>query len=534
MSNSNSEKKPNHTRTIVAIKTQILSKHLCVSIMTVNNTQSIDADSSSETRSVFFCPKSPDFIWDLSHTTSLKIILAVITIACPVTILLNLLVIIAVKTRRELKKNSNILLSSLAVADLLVGAVSMPLSITLDALILREILFKDIVCTINTITEFVLFTLFGASFFHLVLIAWERYIAVVKWMKYKVIVTKESIKKYAAVAWLSAFLTFLPILIMEAVRVRYEVMLAVDVIVSTFWVVCFLFIIYCYVKVYLCVRKHNRTQIRSVNSLVRSKFEAKLAYTTFCLTLVVGISGIPTIIVYLYGRVSPMFRESSIFRWADTMLQLNSLVNPLLYFYRNRQLRKAALELLRCRKPQRIQPVVRMRRRRYSVASPGDGELQIVQEGPHLIRPAPCDAVMCSDTVRQESNDTVKERPMVAPTKTANEKVFTQQRNKHVVTVQIEKAPRKKGITVLPKDTTELWSSRHRMVGKIERSTSLNENSFVTLANCHQIASERNFKRSRSLPMLSTNLNTLDNKLTVAELSKEKEPAWNSYEDTKL
>ena len=32
--------------------------------------------------------------------------------------------------------------------------------------------------------------------------------------------------------------------------------------------------------------------------------------------------------------------------WAMTLVQLNSLANPILYCYRNRQLRKATLELL--------------------------------------------------------------------------------------------------------------------------------------------------------------------------------------------
>ena len=105
--------------------------------MTVKSTESL-ANSSNESRSVFYCPESPQFIWDLHHITSFKIIVAITTIACPVTILLNLLVIIAVKTRRELKKISNILLSSVALTDLLVGAVSMPLSITLDTLVIQE------------------------------------------------------------------------------------------------------------------------------------------------------------------------------------------------------------------------------------------------------------------------------------------------------------------------------------------------------------------------------------------------------------
>ena len=84
--------------------------------MSVKDTESL-SNSSNETRSVFYCRESPQYISDLNHTTSFKIAVAITAIACPVTILLNLLVMIAVKKRRELKKNSNILLSSVALAD---------------------------------------------------------------------------------------------------------------------------------------------------------------------------------------------------------------------------------------------------------------------------------------------------------------------------------------------------------------------------------------------------------------------------------
>ena len=95
----------------------------------------------------------------LNHTTSFKIIVVITTIACPVTIELNLLGIIAVKTRRELKKNSNILLSSVALADLLVGAVSMPLSITLDTLVNERVLDVDIICAIDSTSAYVMYTI---------------------------------------------------------------------------------------------------------------------------------------------------------------------------------------------------------------------------------------------------------------------------------------------------------------------------------------------------------------------------------------
>ena len=156
--------------------------------MTVKNTESL-GNSSSESRSVFYCPEAPRYFLALNHRTSFKIIVAITTIACPVTILLNLLVIIAVKTRRELKKNSNILLSSVALVDLLVGAVSMPLSIALDALVIQRVLVSDVICTMLFIRASVLYTACSASFLNLLLIAWGRYVAIAKWIEYKSIVT---------------------------------------------------------------------------------------------------------------------------------------------------------------------------------------------------------------------------------------------------------------------------------------------------------------------------------------------------------
>ena len=292
--------------------------------MTVINTESV-TNSSTETRSGLFCREWPQFIWDINHKTSFRIIVAITTIACPVTILLNLLVIIAVKTRRELKKNSNILLSSVALADLLVGAVSMPLSITLDALVIQPVLVADVICKMPFISASVLYTLCGASFFHLLLIAWERYVAVAKCTEYKAIVTRSRLNKYTRVAWLLTVLMIVPLVIIEAVSVRYEIKLVVDVIMGIFLFVCISLIAYFYVKAYLAVRNWNRTRIRPVNVLVKEKIESKVAFTTFWLTVFVAVSGVPILVVNLFHEASPVFRQISTIRWAETILQLNSV-----------------------------------------------------------------------------------------------------------------------------------------------------------------------------------------------------------------
>ena len=382
--------------------------------MIMKNAESL-ANSSNETRSVFYCPQSPQFIWDINHTTSFKITVAITTIACPVTILLNLLVIIAVKTRRELQKNSNILLTNLALADLLVGAVSMPLTITLDALVIQRILVVDITCTINFIIASVMYTICGASILHLLLIAWERYVAVAKWMEYKAIVTRDRVNKYTRVTWLWTVPMVVPLVILVASSVRYEIVLVVNVIVSIFWFVCLSLIAYLYVKTYLAVRKWNLTQIRPVNVLVQGKAQSKIALTTFWLTVFVGVAGVPILVVYFFQGGLPFLRQIFIVRWAETILQFNSLFNPLLYWYRNRRLREATLELLRCRHRPAARTARHIRQRRSSVASLDIKKLKNEERGARLLRSESVGAMMSLSTSRSRRNEAVKERPMSVP-----------------------------------------------------------------------------------------------------------------------
>ena len=421
--------------------------------MTVKNTVESLANSSDETRSVFHCPESPQFIWDLNHTTSLKIIVAITAIACPVTVLLNLFVIIAVKTRRELKANSNILLSSVALIDLSVGAVSMPLSILLHSLVIHRDLDVDIICTIGIIGASVMYTICGASLLHLLLIAWERYLAVAKWKDYKAIVTRGRINKYTRVAWLLAVLIVLQLAVIESARVRYDIILVVDVILSIFWFICLLLIAYLYARAYLAVRNWNRTRICPVNVLVEGKLESKFAYTTFWLTIFFAVSGFPCVIVYLFRGVSPFFRQVSTLRWAETILQLNSLFNPLLYWYRTRRLRKHTLEMLRCRKITTERTASHIRQRFPSVTPQDDEKFQSEKKRPRILRSKSLGAVMCSDTFgQQRSSKAVKE----TPTSVARDEKVTRQRNQLIVTVQIENAPGGERQSGQQENTTEL------------------------------------------------------------------------------
>ena len=67
-----------------------------------------------------------------AYVVSFVFIIAPVIVCCPLTVVLNLLVIFSVKTKpRRLQTVSNIVLGCLAVTDVLLGAIGMPLFILL-------------------------------------------------------------------------------------------------------------------------------------------------------------------------------------------------------------------------------------------------------------------------------------------------------------------------------------------------------------------------------------------------------------------
>ena len=154
---------------------------------------------SSESSLAFSCPQYPSFVWNQTDKVFLWIMVAVVSIASPAAVILNILVIAAVRSRKELQKNPNILLSSMAVADILVGAINMSLSATVDFVISRQV-FKDHICLVDLINVYSMYALAACTLYHLILIAWHRYQAIRNCYEHKVKMTSSRLKKLAITA----------------------------------------------------------------------------------------------------------------------------------------------------------------------------------------------------------------------------------------------------------------------------------------------------------------------------------------------
>ena len=381
---------------------------------------------SNTTRSVFYCPHDPHLVWDLHDTTSPWIFAAVASIISSTAVLLNVLIIIAVKQRKELQRASNILLSSMAVTDLLVGSICVPLSAVVGLVVPYQIQADHYICKLDSVAISFTITLAICSIFHLTMIAWERYLAIRKWIDYRVIVTRGRLKKLAIIAWVSAIVTVSPTHFFTAltgILRENEMALALEIfflVLSAFLFLALSLIIYFYVMVYRGVRKRKLSQIRQVSELVKAKLEQRVAVTTTLVTVALILSFFSNAVIGMLEGVYPVLRKRFVVDLKTTLLYTNSVVNPLIYCYRDCRFRNAVLEILRIRKP-KVTPYVvtdtaRFARGKGVFNSERDKvQGQQVENPVSLTRSASCDLVHLLGVVQLESHKKAFKRTMSSP-----------------------------------------------------------------------------------------------------------------------
>ena len=372
--------------------------------MNLSETDSEKIDPS-ELPSMYSCPHEPVYTWILTETAAFYVTITTKSIASPFAVLLNLLIIVAVRNRRALQKNSNILLTSMAVADLLVGAVSMPLTIALDILLLREKLSLKI-CKIAGANQVVLYSAVSSSFYHLTFIAWERYVAIVKWTNYKNIITKTRLKICAVVAWVLAAIAAIVVSILNVAEVDQKVIAGLSIFSASKTVLCVAIIGYCYITLYLYVRKRKNNEINQVSARANAKLEKSIAKATGTVTAALLVSYVPSIIALFLGDAVPFLRTSSYFRWSELLIQMNSFFNPIVYcLAMNRTFRNEVLEMINLNSVLQLVlrpklPVKRHSRRRREPAVVSDEENQLHGEKQlpdRLARLRSCDSIELAD-----------------------------------------------------------------------------------------------------------------------------------------
>ena len=144
----------------------------------------------------------------LDFSFTVGTILIINSIACPFTVLLNVLVIIVVRKRPSLQNNTNILLSCLAVTDLLTGLLAQPSFVIWKTFyVLKNARDITAVDAVKEIHNYFLRVLNISSSLHLILLTCEGLLAIKYTNHYSYIVRKRNFKVSVLAIWSFSFMT---------------------------------------------------------------------------------------------------------------------------------------------------------------------------------------------------------------------------------------------------------------------------------------------------------------------------------------
>ena len=305
--------------------------------MNINNTSTASVAAS--------CRVTEDgYFLENAAVTLLSITLNLVT--SPLIILMNVLVITAIKTRRRLQTMYNILLANLAGTDLIVGLVSQPIFISQEILLLSGATLNEY-CSLYSKTIWVLIVPCSASLLKLALLSAERYLAMKYSLRYHSIVTTPRLTVAVVCSWV---ISVVPLILRSNIVTisLSKVFFFVSVILSI------VVIVYCHSAVYFITRRHMiqiKTEQMTHEAKVNFLEERKALKTTSIIIGLVFMSYVPGILYGGLKYVLPIFspeRQTIYLPLATSCILINSFCNPIIYCWRNKGLRKAMTELLSC------------------------------------------------------------------------------------------------------------------------------------------------------------------------------------------
>ena len=248
---------------------------------------------------------------------------------------MNTLVIFAIKTRRPLQSNYNILLACLAATDMVVGLVSQPLFIAQE-IYLSGASLADYCDFYKTAVFFYMFPSVE-SLLMLALLSIERYIAMKYSLRYSSLVTTPRLTIVVFCSWI---ISVIPVIFhpIPATRSFAKWFIYVTVVPAI------LIIVYCHTTVYFVSRRHmKRIKTEQLPSEGKTKFleERKAFKTTSIIIALVFLSYVPAL---TYSILKDILRDIVL-----SCAFLNSLLNPFVYCWRKKDLREVIMELLNIR-----------------------------------------------------------------------------------------------------------------------------------------------------------------------------------------
>ena len=256
----------------------------------------------------------------------------------------NLLVLVALRKVTSINPPTKLLFQCLAVTDLCVGLIEQPLFV---AVMLRD--FGSPTASYYVVKVYVAlsYILCGVSTMTAATISVDRLLALILGLSYKLTVTVKRVGKVVIIVWLGSFLVGF----LHWIDLRFIVYCtSFVVILSSIFTTVFSFI-----KIVLKLRQQQaqvqqRVEQEQVNSggirlnIARYK---KMVHSVAWLQMALIVCYMPLISRLLFVIVTQRFGKVFLYRSVITVVFLNSSINPILYCWRIREVKKEVKNILK-------------------------------------------------------------------------------------------------------------------------------------------------------------------------------------------
>ena len=251
------------------------------------------------------------------------------------SILGNCLVFIAIWRTVSLRSPTIVFICGLAVSDLLVGLIVQPLYIA-NLLITVRLL--------KLLSSMTAFAACGVSLGTMAAISVDRYLALHYHMRYTAIMTSSRAIFALIATWMTTFLLSCVIFWNPLIFVSIiAILIIVYLIISAYF----------YIKIFQVVRRHQ-VRIRhqdcspeTPNAFgLNQKRLHKSAFNTFVFFISTILCYLPRFISVPFSSSDPYIHDKTAWIFADTLIFLNSSINPALFCWRLRDLRVAVANTL--------------------------------------------------------------------------------------------------------------------------------------------------------------------------------------------
>ena len=265
------------------------------------------------------------------------------------TIILNIVTIHAIRKTALLPKPLRTLLLSLAASDVGVGLLAQPLYISSLVCSLKR---KRIDCISDEGLLAVIIFFCTSSLFSVVTISLDRFLAVHLHLRYQELVTHKRVIAAVISIWLLSAIISSSVF-WNPLRVNLRV---IELVVVT---VCLILVVIVYWRIYIVLKRHKNQiqglQIQEVQQGVQngdlSNFLKlrKSALGTFYVCILFFICYLPFYILSFIRLAYPLslisFYEASLY--TTTLFFLNSSLNPVIYCWKMRPIRRTLMDVMR-------------------------------------------------------------------------------------------------------------------------------------------------------------------------------------------